>query len=348
MTHALVALLPVLLFLSVLLLMDSFKLVRPASVGAALTYGALAALALEPFHIWLAGVTGLEVRPFTRYVSPLTEETAKALFIAILLWRRRVGFLVDAAVQGFAVGTGFAVLENIVYLRDLGTSPMALWVVRGLGTAVLHGATTSIAAMVAKTVADRRPAFASVAILPGILVGAAIHSAYNHLLLPPIVSTAVLLAVLPLLVMTVFGRSEKATREWVGAGLDLDIELLHLVESDAFHVTRFGTYLRQLRAHFEGPVVADMFCLLRLELELAVQAKARLIAREAGLEMPVDADLKATLAERDFLRRSIGPTGLLALKPLQVTSHRDDWHRHLLSQAGIRDRIRRRFGSLRQ
>ena len=36
-----------------------------------------------------------------------------------------------------------------------------------------------------------------------------------------------------------------------------------------------------------------MFCLLRLELELSVQAKAMLMAREAGLEVPVDDDLPA-------------------------------------------------------
>ena len=347
MAHALVALLPALLFLAALIVMDSFKLVRPAAVGAALFYGAVVALALGPFHVWLMGATGLDVRPFTRYVSPLTEEAGKALFIAYLLWRRRIGFLVDAAVQGFAVGTGFAVVENLAYLREMSAAPVALWIARGLGTAVLHGATTAIAAMIAKSIADRRPGLGPAAILPGLVVGAVVHSAYNHLLLPPLVATAVLLALLPLLVMTVFNRSEQATREWVGGGLDLDLELLGLVESDAFHVTRFGAYLRELRAHFDGPVVADMFCLLRLKLELAVQAKARLIAREAGLELPVDADLAATLAERDFLRGSIGQTGLLALKPLQVTSHRDDWHRHLLSQAGVRARIRQWLGSRR-
>ena len=79
-----------------------------------------------------------------------------------------------------------------------------------------------------------------------------------------------------------------------------------------------------------GPVVADMFCLLRLELELSIQAKAMLMAREAGMDVPVDEGLDASLAERGYLQRSIGRTGLLALKPLQVTSRRDDWHRHLL------------------
>jgi len=51
-------------------------------------------------------------------------------------------------------------------------------------------------------------------------------------------------------------------------------------------------------------------------------------------------DLHESLDEREFLRKSIGPTGLLALKPLQVTSYRDDWHRYLLKQADVRAQIR--------
>jgi hypothetical protein len=35
--------------------------------------------------------------------------------------------------------------------------------------------------------------------------------------------------------------------------------------------------------------------------------------------------------EIQYLRSSIGRTGLLALQPIHVTSHRDDWHRHLLT-----------------
>ena len=59
----------------------------------------------------------------------------------------------------------------------------------------------------------------------------------------------------------------------------------------------------------------------------------RVMAREAGLDLKADDDLDASLAEREYLRRSIGRAGLLALRPLQVTSHRDSWHRELLKQA---------------
>jgi hypothetical protein len=55
----------------------------------------------------------------------------------------------------------------------------------------------------------------------------------------------------------------------------------------------------------------------------------------AGLSLE---DLRARrddcLAEREYLQHQIGPTGLLALRPLQMTSERDDWHQYLLKHAG--------------
>jgi RsiW-degrading membrane proteinase PrsW (M82 family) len=340
----LIALAPGLMFLMALWFMDSFRLVRPSSIAIALLYGAAAALACEALHGWLMPASGLDARSFSRYVAPLTEEIAKAAFVAVLISRGRVGFLVDAAVQGFAVGTGFAIVENATYLRDFGNAPLMLWAMRGLGTGVLHGATAAVAAIVGKAMADRHPRL-RLTFIPGVALAVVIHSVYNHLLVYPAVAAVVMLVALPVVVVAVFERSERATREWVGAGLDLDLTLLQLVMSDGFQATRFGNYLRALPSHFEGVVVADMFCLLRIELELAVQAKAWLIAHEAGLDLPVDDDLHAALAERDYLRRSIGRTGLLALEPLRVTSHRDYWHHHLLAQAGNRERLRQRVQS---
>jgi len=328
--HIVVALVPVVAFLAALWFMDSFRLVRPSAIAIAMAWGAVAAIASLWFHEWLIQVRHVPTAAVSRYVAPIAEETAKALLVVLLLATGRVGFLVDGALQGFAVGTGFALVENLTYLQSMSDAPFMVWVVRGLGTAVLQGATTTIFAMMSKTYADRRAGRLGLAFLPGWAAAVLIHSTFNHRLLPPLAQTLLLLVVLPLLVLWVFSRSERATREWIGAGLDLDVELLDLVGSEHFPRTQFGRYLQQLRERMPGPVIVDMFCLLRVELELSVQAKAMLLAREAGLEVPVDADLEASLAERRYLQRSIGKTGLLALKPLQVTGRRDRWHRHLL------------------
>lgn len=323
------ALLPVILFLAALFLMDSFKLVPVRSVAAALAGGAVAAFAALWLHQEVLPFDGASPQFVSRYVAPITEEAAKGLLVVLLIAAGRVGFLVDAAVLGFAIGAGFAVVENVVYLRTLSNAPFALWLVRGLGTAMLHGATTAIVAMITRERMDRRNRL-PLAFLPGFALAVIIHSASNHLLLQPVAQALIVMMMLPAIVVWIFDRSERATREWVSAGLDLDLEVLQLVVSNQFAVTRFGQYLQQLRARFPGAVVADMYCLLRLELELAVQAKALVMARGAGLELPADDDLDAALAERDYLQRSIGRTGLLALRPLQITSYRDQWHRRLL------------------
>jgi protease PrsW len=342
MINVAIALAPVVAFLILLWLMDSFRLVRPASILAALAYGVVAAAAVWWLHDWLLSAGHVPAAVLSRYGAPLTEETAKAVLVVILVATARVGFLVDAAVLGFAVGTGFALFENLIYLRALPDATVIVWLVRGLGTAMLHGGTTAIFAMLSKTYADRDRDWLGLAFLPGWTAAVGLHAMFNHRLLPMIAQVLVLLVALPLLVLWVFARSERSTREWVGAGLDLDLELLALVASESFVLTPFARYLQELRARMPGTVVADMFCLLRLELELSIQAKAMLLAREAGLDVPVDEDLAASLAERRYLHQSIGALGLLALKPLQVTSYRDTWHRHVLQQgrAAVRPKTR--------
>lgn len=328
---AALALFPVVLFLLALLTMDSFKLVRPRTIVAAIAGGALAAvagMAISPAFL----AVGVGAKAIERLVAPAIEETLKGVFIAAQIAKRRVGFPVDAAIQGFAVGTGFALVENWIYLASRPNAPVILWIVRGLGTAILHGAATGVLAIVSQRSSMRHGVRSWRAYLPGWLAATAMHAAFNAAVLPPFVEMLVLLAVVPLILVRVFEWSERSTREWVGAGLDLDVQLLELVTSEYFHATHFGAYLQQLRARFAGPVVADMFCLLRLQLELSAQAKARLMARSAGLDLPADADTHAALEEVRFLRHSIGRTGLLALEPLNVTSDRDLWHGHLLRE----------------
>lgn len=330
------ALLPVLLFLALLVLLDSFKLVSLRQVLLALAAGGAAALLAGRLNLALLERAGVPTAAYSRYAAPLLEESLKALWIALLVRRGRVGFLVDAAILGFAVGAGFALVENVDYLRALAEARPLLWLVRGLGTAVLHGATTAVFAMLAKGLFDRHPGSPLLALAPGLLAAAGAHSLYNHFFLSPLLAAGVLLVALPLLVIAVFARSEQATREWLGVGLDSDLELVESIVSGQALETRIGGYLRTLSTRFPGEVVADMLCLVRIQAELAIRAKGLLLAREAGLDAPVGEDVRANLAELRYLQKSIGRTGLLALAPILRRSSRDVWQVYLLEEAGPR------------
>ncbi len=77
-----------------------------------------------------------------------------------------------------------------------------------------------------------------------------------------------------------------------------------------------------------------MLCLIRINLELSLRGKGILIAREAGLELPVGEDVRANLDELRYLEKSIGATGLLVIEPLLKRTSRDLWHFYVLGQAG--------------
>jgi protease PrsW len=327
--HIAVSLLPVLLFLLALRLLDSYKLVHVRDLLIAILAGCAAAGAAFYLNGWIQSYFSLTDQTLQRYPAPAVEELLKALLIGLFIARHKVGFLVDAAIFGFAVGTGFAFVENIFYLstRD---AEIWTWIVRGFGTAIMHAGTTAVLAMVAKQLVDRWERTGPEVLLPGLLMATAFHSIYNHFFLPPLVGTAVILVTLPLLVSLVFERSEAATQDWISEGFDADQELLQLIQTGAISDSRVGRYLTELKSRFPGPVIVDMLCLLRLEMELSIRAKGMLMMREAGFAPKPDEATRAKMTEVQFLEESIGRTGMLAIHPFRRTGGRDRWQRGVL------------------
>ena len=325
------ALLPVLVFLLALVLLDSYKLLPWDRVARQLVFGALAAIASIGVNRLLLGATGVDTTTFARYLAPVVEELLKGSIVIALLFARRLGFLVDAAICGFAVGAGFAAFENIHYFRVLGDTSPVLWVIRGFGTAIMHGSVTAITAVAAKALSDRRGGTSVLTVAPGWLFAMALHSSFNHFFLSPNVSTAVMLLVLPAFFAVIFRVSESRTREWLGAGFDGDQELLAAINSGRVAESRVGKYLEELKTRFPGTVVVDMLCLLRLRLELSIRAKGILIMRKAGFQSEPDPTFNERFAELKFLEKSIGPTGVRALAPILSISDRDLWQYHMLA-----------------
>jgi RsiW-degrading membrane proteinase PrsW (M82 family) len=217
---------PVVAFLLGLRLMDSYKLVHRRTLLVTMAGGVAAALVAYALHRVLLDAGVVTPGALRAWIAPVLEEALKAALVVWLVQRDRVGFVVDAAVLGFAVGTGFALAENVYYARALGDSPLALWVVRGLGTAVMHGSATALFAILGKALSDRRESAGLLAFVPGMLVAVAVHAAYNQLNASPLVSTAALLVAMPLLLVAAFEYSERATREWLAGGFDGELQML--------------------------------------------------------------------------------------------------------------------------
>jgi RsiW-degrading membrane proteinase PrsW (M82 family) len=318
---------PVLLYLVALVLLDSFKLVRRRDVVKSVGAGMLAALGSLAVNSALVNYGRIPADAMAHVAAPIVEEAAKAVMVWWLIRTGRIGFLVDSAIHGFALGTGFAFLENFYYGANIGYADAGLWLVRGLGTALMHGGATAAFAILGKSLSERRgPQFRW--FLPGFVLAVAVHAAFNLFVLPPFVAAGLLAAGMPLLLAAVFSRSERATRDWLGAGMDRDVDALEQILSGEVVDTRVGRYLGELRQRLPGAVVADMLCMLRVQLELSLRAKGMLMARSAGIDLPPDESVRENLAEMRYLEKAVGPVGRLAVKPLIQGKAR--WERELL------------------
>jgi RsiW-degrading membrane proteinase PrsW (M82 family) len=325
-------LLPVALYLVALVVMDSYKLVRMRAVLTAVAAGFAALVICNYLNPWLMNLTGTGQMAFSRYLAPLTEESAKAAYLVYLFRRGRIGFLVDAAILGFAVGAGFGILENIFYLSLLPDSVLFTWVLRGCGTALMHGSTTAVFAVLFQARNEGGRRLRKRDLLLALLVAMVLHSLYNHFLVSPVLTALGLVLGVPLITFGIYQRSEKALEKWLGVGFDADAEMLAIIGAGKVSDTRVGSYLMSLRDRFPPEVVADMFCLLRIQVELAIEAKGILMLRREGYDIQPGPDLEMKVEELHYLEKNIGATGRLAVMPLRQGSGKDTWQKHLLKQ----------------
>ncbi len=327
------SLVPVFLFLLALFALDSFKLVKASNLLRVIVTGAVIAVGCLLLARWVIAAGWFDKTTYLRYVAPFVEEVAKGLVVVHLVRTKRVGFMVDAAILGFATGAGFAAAENLYYLSTVSDANLLLWGVRGFGTALLHGGATAIMGIVSKLLAEMRGSERLFVFLPGLAIAVVSHVLFNSFYLSPVVFTLVLVSTFPVLIFAVFARSERLLRDWLEVGLGSDVDLLDMLRSGEVRDTRVGRFVRTLRDRFPGEVLADMLCYLQMSVELKIKAKGRLLMKEAGFTAAPDPAIGDLFRELTFLERSIGPTGKLALGPFLHWSSRDLWGLRMLKES---------------
>ncbi len=324
----LISLSPVLLFLLFLVVLDSYKLVKLDILAGSIGYGVLIAMLAYSINNEVFVFADLDLELFAIYFSPAIEEILKVILIIFLLQINKIGMMVDGAILGFAAGAGFAVTENIFYIMNYNPEMINL-ALRGLGTAIMHGGCTAIAAVI---LVHRRELHgnALVSILLGLFIAIVIHAGYNFMIFNPLISTAAIIIVVPGVLIAIFMISEKQMQEWLELELDSEAQLLGAIKEGEFSKTKAGKYILSIRDRFSKKVVFDLICFIQVYLELSIKAKGLLLLQESGFPVQRDKETDAKLEEFEFLKNSIGPTALLALAPIVHLNSKNLWKLKLL------------------
>jgi len=311
------SILPVLVFLIFLFLLDSFKLVVKKILLVALLWGSLSALIVYMLQI---------SHPV---LAPVIEEAIKAVFILYIIYKNKVGFMVDAAVYGFAAGAGFALVENLFYLNALGDASILTWIIRGFGTALMHGGCTALVAVIIISGKSRGKKMSLYLIL-AFFVAFLIHFAFNLFYIKPLYQTLGIIVLLPVVFILIFSHSEHQLHNWLEIEFSSEVELLNMMNKGEMLNTKAGKYLSSLRSNFSGESILDMYCYISLYLELSIKAKRNLMLKENDFPLIQENGIDGKLTELKELKKRIGKVGEFTLSPLIRMNYRDLWKLNLL------------------
>ena len=316
---------PLALFIVYLLVMDSFKLTKWPTLGSSIVGGMLMYLLS-----WL--ICRIPAIGESKLMISIVEELAKGVILYMLIARHKVGLLGDATIYGSAIGAGFGLMSNCFHLHHLlAEGGLNGWhtVFLGCEAAVMHIGCTSLLAMALMMVhqgkfGETQKTKATGTVI-AFLVTIVVH--YVHLLWPfnPLVLTALLVAYYFISKRSLFKKNEKFVHDWLDEGISNEIALLGAVQRGEFTTTKAGEYLMTLKENFEPETFFDMYCYVQNYLELSIAARSNLILKEAGMEPVHDRSNRARLEEMRVLRKRIGPTAEIALRPIVDRNQVNAW-----------------------
>ncbi|HEV8408139.1 MAG TPA: PrsW family glutamic-type intramembrane protease [Sphingomicrobium sp.] len=326
------ALVPVLVLLAVFVWLDAFKLMSFGEVLVLLVLGAIAAGLAWPVSGRLLDTLPIGFSNYSRFVAPWIEEAIKAAIMIGLFRINRIGYKLDAVISGFAIGAGFAVVENIIYLTIFPSYGAGTWLVRGVGTAVMHGTTLAILAAVAHEFAERETREAAgdfdfnlLWFVPGYLVAVALHIAFNQFPDRPLVAMMGAIIVAPLALIGIFYFGTAEAKRWLIAECAAHHVQLETLRSGKWPETPAGRKISAL-AERQGPEGAKRIRRYwELQAWLVSQAEEMMIEQESGEARIDQGEVRATFEELAGLKRALGRSTYSALNALLPFSRNDHW-----------------------
>lgn len=326
------ALVPVLVLLALFVWLDAFKLMGLKEILVLLLLGGIGAFAAWPVSGRLLDQLPIGFSFYSRFVAPWIEEAIKGVIIILLFRFNRIGYKLDAVISGFAVGAGFSVVENIVYLTIFPEYGAGTWLVRGLGTAVMHGTTLAILAAIAHEFAERENRQAAgdfdfnlLWFLPGYLVAVALHTAFNQFPDRPFLAMMGAVIFAPIAIMAIFHFGTAEAERWLQAESSEHRKQLESLRAGHWPATPSGRKIAALADRLGPEGVRRVRRYWELQAWLVVEAEETLIEEAAGDARFDPEQVRSALAELEGLRRAIGKSAFTALKALLPFSRNDYW-----------------------
>ncbi len=326
------ALVPVLILLAIFVWLDAFKLMRLREILLLLLLGAVGAFAAWPVAGRMLDTLPIGFSNYSRFIAPWIEEAIKAVIMIALFRFNRIGYKLDAVISGFAVGAGFSVVENIFYLLIFPDYNSSTWLVRGLGTAVMHGTTLAVLAAIAHEFAERETREAAgdfnfnlLWFVPGYLIAVAIHMTFNQFPDRPLEAMLGAIVLAPVAIIAIFQFGTAEAQGWLAIERAEHERQLEALRAKRWPDGPSGQRIGQLAARMAPAQAERIRRYWELQAFVVVEAERAMIDEAEG-DVSLDRGaILAALDEAEAIKHTLGRTTFAQLYRLLPFSKNDYW-----------------------
>ncbi|MEO5612824.1 MAG: hypothetical protein ABIT68_08810, partial [Sphingomicrobium sp.] len=223
------------------------------------------------------------------------------------------------------------VVENIFYLMRFPEMPPAVWMVRGLGTAVMHGTTLAIMAAIAHELSERETRgaaadydFNPLWFAPGLLAAVAIHTVFNQFPNQPMLAMLGTVIIAPLALMAIFRFGAGEAHQWLTVEREAHRAMLDTLSAGRFPDDLAGRRIAALAARSSAQTGERIREYWEVLTRLVLTSEETLLEQSADSQR-VEADSAAAFARLAELKRELGQSTLCAVTPLLPFSRNDYW-----------------------
>ncbi len=268
---------------------------------------------------FLVGVLDMDPQEASRWlpvlVAPIVEELLKSL--AVIGLGRKMTYFVDGAIYGFAAGTAFSILENVLYLGQPTTRSAGLVaLVRTFSTCLMHGAASALVGTAVGRLRYGRGAKRLVSPLLGWLLAIILHVGFNAVVyfgarwgglwIPIAGAFGIGIGGAALIIVFIRGGLKEEKR-WMEETLHMGVRVTKKEADLVQKYDQVDELLLQPIVERFGQEKADQVELFLLkQAQFGIKRKARMMSQNPREQEQLDVEADKLHTEMEDLRKRVG------------------------------------------
>jgi len=282
-------------------------------------------------HLWLKNSN-----PIVQFAAPFYEEVFKGLILLYLFKRAKFTYVVDGAVYGFAIGTGFAIVENFVYVFNNPLAATTVAMQRVFSANLVHAFSTASIGITLGLFRSRTSKSRWRIPAVGLLIAIGQHMLYNNMIymmdttgnriLPGLIFVPGLPGILFIRYVMQYGK--KQAQAWIKEKLETERRITRNEVAAVDHLTVMDDILFPVIERFGVEKAELVENLLYLQAQIGIKRKALDNLRENNTtRKDLEIEIGGMRTEMKNIQHEIGTYAMLFVRGLFTEEMVSVWAR---------------------